>query len=136
MSEKQNSAKNEAAIRGLVENWASAVRNKDMEQILAHHAADMLMFDVPAPLQLKGIEAYKQSWNSFFHWLDRRGTFDLSELSITAGTDIAFCHALIHCGNARSSGQKDDLTVRLTIGLKKINGEWIILHEHHSAPAE
>lgn len=136
MSDKPSSAKDEDGIRSLVENWARAVRNKDVEQILAHHAADILMFDVPVPLQLKGIEAYKQSWNSFFDWLDRGGTFDLSELSITAGTDIAFCHAIIHCGNPRGSGQEDDLTVRLTIGLKKINGEWMILHEHHSAPAE
>ena len=122
----QNQTKtNEAQIRELVENWASAVRNKDM-----------VMFDVPPPLQLKGIEAYQASWSEFFFWLERGGTFELSDLSITTGTDVAFCHALIHCGNPRSSGRKDDLTVRLTIGFKQVNGEWTIVHEHHSEPAE
>jgi len=37
----------EAHIRELVESWATAVRRKDMEAILAHHAPDLLMFDVP-----------------------------------------------------------------------------------------
>ncbi len=60
---------NEAHIREVVEHWASAVRKKDMEAILAHHAPDLLMFDVPPPLQLKGIEAYKASWSKFFPWL-------------------------------------------------------------------
>jgi ketosteroid isomerase-like protein len=61
---------NEAQIRELVESRANAVRNKDMEAILAHHAPDMLMFDVPPPLQLKGIEAYKAPWSGFFFWLE------------------------------------------------------------------
>lgn len=126
----------EAQIRELVESWASAVRHKDMEAILAHHAPDLLMFDVPPPLQLKGIEAYEASWSDFFLWLDRGGTFQLSDIRVTTGSDVGFCHALIHCGNPRSSGRKDDLTVRLTIGLKKVNSEWTIVHEHHSEPAE
>ncbi len=126
----------EAQIRELVESWAAAVRHKDMEAILAHHAPDMLMFDVPPPLQLKGIEAYEASWSGFFFWLDRGGTFQLSDISVTTGSDVAFCHAIIHCGNPRSSGRKEDLTVRLTIGLKKVNNEWTIVHEHHSEPAE
>ena len=135
MNQNQTST-NEAQIRELVESWATAVRHKDMEAILAHRAPDLLMFDVPPPLQLNGIEAYRASWSKFFPWLERGGTFQLSDISVTTGSDVAFCHALIRCGNPRSSGRKDDLTVRLTIGFKQVNGEWTIVHEHHSEPAE
>jgi len=53
--------KDEAAIRGLIENWAKAVRNKDIDGILANHALDILMFDVPPPIQSKGIDAYRKT---------------------------------------------------------------------------
>jgi hypothetical protein len=28
------------------------------------------MFDVPPPMQSKGIEAYRKSWDLFFSWSD------------------------------------------------------------------
>ena len=40
---------NETQIRALVQKWAKAVRAKDMEGALAHHASDIVMFDVPVP---------------------------------------------------------------------------------------
>ena len=56
----------EAAIRAQIEAWAAAVRRRDMIGILKNHAADMIMFDVPPPLQLRGIAAYEASWPQFF----------------------------------------------------------------------
>ena len=53
MSASANRTADEAAIRELVENWASAVRTKDLNGILANHSPDMLMFDVPPPLNQK-----------------------------------------------------------------------------------
>jgi ketosteroid isomerase-like protein len=34
-----------------------------------------------------------------------------------------------------TEGGNIDLDFRLTIGLRKINGQWIVSHEHHSVPA-
>lgn len=36
---------NEKQIRTVIDNWAKAVRNRDMDGILANHAADILMYD-------------------------------------------------------------------------------------------
>jgi ketosteroid isomerase-like protein len=44
----------EAEIRDLIEAWAAAVRRRDLAGILRNHSADILMFDVPLPLQSKG----------------------------------------------------------------------------------
>src|SRR5262249_20443703 len=57
---------NEAEIRELVENWANAVRAKEMKGVLARHADDIVMFDVPMPLQSRGIDEYKRTWDLFF----------------------------------------------------------------------
>jgi ketosteroid isomerase-like protein len=56
MSEHANTE--EIRIKALLEAWANAVRRHDVPAILARHEPDMVMFDLPPPLQCKGIEAY------------------------------------------------------------------------------
>jgi uncharacterized protein (TIGR02246 family) len=117
----------ERQIRALVENWAKAVREQDMAGVLARHTEDIVMFDVPPPVRSKGIAAYEKTWDLFFaNSPGGEGAFDLSELEIQAGDTVAFCHALIDVVGS---------TARLTIGLRKVRGEWRIAHEHHSYPA-
>jgi uncharacterized protein (TIGR02246 family) len=125
----------DTAIRHLVENWARAVRSKNLNGILARHSPDMLMFDVPPPLQSKGLEAYRQTWDVFFSWWQDSGVFDIREMNITAGIDVAFVTALMRCSGTETNGDKTDLDFRLTVGLRKIDGEWVVMHEHHSIPA-
>jgi ketosteroid isomerase-like protein len=36
---------------------------------------------------------------------------------------------------ARPGGNVAELDFRLTICLRKIGGQWIVMHEHHSIPA-
>jgi uncharacterized protein (TIGR02246 family) len=135
MSANDNRTTDEAAIRDLVENWARAVRTKNLDGILANHSPDMLMFDVPPPIQSKGIEAYRKTWDLFFSWSQDSEAFDISEMNITAGNDVAFVTALMRCVGTEANGDKIELEFRLTIGLRKIDGQWIIMHEHHSIPA-
>jgi uncharacterized protein (TIGR02246 family) len=135
MSANDNRKTDEAAIRDLVENWARAVRTKNLDGILANHAPDMLMFDVPPPIQSKGIEAYRKTWDPFFSWSQDSGVFDISEMNITAGNDVAFVTALMRCAGTEANGDQTELEFRLTIGLRKIDGQWTVIHEHHSIPA-
>jgi ketosteroid isomerase-like protein len=125
----------EVAIRELVDNWASGVRRKDLSAILLNHSANMLMFDVPPPLASKGIEAYRKTWDLFFSWARDPVVFDINEIDITAGDDVAFVTALMRCAGTERSGQAIELDFRLTIGLRKIDYQWIVAHEHHSIPA-
>jgi uncharacterized protein (TIGR02246 family) len=122
------------AIRAQIEAWAAAVRARDMAGILRNHAADMVMFDVPLPLHLRGIAAYEASWPQFFEASPKPIRFDIMDLQITAGNDVAFALALMRC--AMIEGGNLDLDFRLTVGLRKIDGRWIVTHEHHSVPAE
>jgi ketosteroid isomerase-like protein len=125
---------NEAQIRQLVENWAKAVRNKDIDAILAHHSEDIVMYDVPEPFQSVGIDPYRKTWDLFFAFT-KSGVFDIQELHITADENVAFCFAKMKCEDKSKSEEFVPLDFRLTIGLKKINNQWTIIHEHHSIPA-
>jgi ketosteroid isomerase-like protein len=135
MSTTNDRSKDEAETRDLVESWARAVRTKNLDGILANHSSDILMFDVPPPAQSKGIEAYKKTWHVFFDWFQDSGVFDISELNITAGNDVGFGSALMRCGGTEPNGDKIELDFRLTICLRKIDGRWTVMHEHHSVPA-
>jgi len=135
MVEKQTESGNESAIRNVIELWTAAVRRRDYEGILRNHSSDFVMFDVPPPFQLKGIEAYKKSWDLFFSWSSDPIPFDITEMNITAGSDVAFAVATMRCAEPGINGEPKGLNFRLTIGLRKINGQWTITHEHHSVPA-
>jgi ketosteroid isomerase-like protein len=119
----------------LIENWAKAVRYKDMEGILAHHSDDIVMYDVPKPFQSIGIDAYRKTWDIFFKYT-KPGVFDIKELQIVADENIAFCFATMMCADKSNSSEYIDLDFRLTVGLQKINDQWTIIHEHHSIPSE
>ncbi len=102
----------ETPIRTLVENWARAVREGDMENILAHHTDDVVMFDVPPPLQSKGMAAYKKTWDLFFKYSPGgEGSFNIDDLKITAGDTVAFCHGLLRIG-----GEKNPMRFSRRIG--------------------
>ena len=124
--------RDEALIRALLENWARAVREADMESVLAHHAEAIVMFDVPAPLQVRGIDDYRRQWELIFKE-QGEGAFDLGDLEIAAGSDVAFAHAILTCGTNDPASR---FRVRLTVGLRKVDGDWLVTHEHHSVPAE
>jgi len=62
----QPSSPDDAAIRNLVEKWARAVRAKDFDGILAHHSSGILMFDIPPPLESRGIDSYRETWDLFY----------------------------------------------------------------------
>ncbi|HEX3809979.1 MAG TPA: SgcJ/EcaC family oxidoreductase [Rhizomicrobium sp.] len=131
----QNGSQDETAVRKVIEEWARAVRGKDMEGILRHHAADMSMFDVPPPFQSKGIDAYRETWQTFFTWAHNPVVYSIKEMNVVAGSDVAFVVASMQCAGREASGEDIELDFRLTVGLRKIDGQWTIVHEHHSIPA-
>jgi ketosteroid isomerase-like protein len=126
---------NEIQIKQLIENWAKAVRDRDLQKILAYHSDDIVMYDVPKPFQSVGIDAYRKTWDIFFKYT-KPGIFDIQELSVFADSNIAFCFATMKCADKSSSSDYIELDFRLTIGLKKIHEQWTIVHQHHSIPGE
>ena len=122
-------------IRELIERWAKAVRDHDFDGILACHATNILMFDVPLPFESRGTEAYRETWNLFYSCQPEPIAFDIQRMDVVAGAEVAFVAALMQCKEEGKNGELTELNFRLTVGLRKIEGQWTILHEHHSVPA-
>ena len=104
-----------------------------MEGVLADHAADIVMFDVPPPHDgVRGLDAYRETWPGFFEWQAQGASFGIVRLDITAGADVAYAHALLRCGTPDELAEHPDRRLRLTIGLRRRQGRWTVDHEHHS----
>jgi len=87
----------ETEVRSLIERWSMAVRGQDRAGIRANHADDILMFDVPPPLRSRGIAEYMATWELFFGSVEEPIVFNLTDVEITAGIDVAFATAIGHC---------------------------------------
>ncbi len=135
MDESHRSSEDAAAVRSVVESWAAAVRRRDYGGILQHHSSDIVMFDVPPPFQSRGIDAYRMTWDTFFSWSSDPIPFAFTDMSITAGSEVAFVVGTLRCVEPGADGGHKGLDVRLTVGLRKIDGQWTVTHEHHSVPA-
>jgi uncharacterized protein (TIGR02246 family) len=136
-SEADVSTYDERQIRTLIERWAKAVHAGDLDGVLADHARDIVMFDVPPPEDgVRGLDAYRETWPPFFEWQRQGASFEIVSLEVTTGTDVAFAHALLRCGTPEELTSDPANRLRLTIGLRKEGGRWLVAHEHHSFPSK
>ena len=123
-------------IRALITGWAEAVHRGDLPGVLVDHAEDIVMFDVPPPYEgVRGLAGYRATWPQFFEWQARGAAFEIVDLDITAGGDVAYAHALLRCGLPHELAENPANRLRLTIGLRKQDGRWVVAHEHHSFPS-
>jgi uncharacterized protein (TIGR02246 family) len=128
-------SQDEAEIRGLIERWAKAVRDEDRAGIRADHDDGILMFDVPPPFLSRGLDAYMATWDTFYSAAEKPFAFALDDVEVSCGEDVAFATALGRCVNIDNRGKREPLEFRLTMGLRKVDGRWRVMHEHHSLPA-
>ena len=123
----------ERQIRTLVERWAAAVHSGDIDAVLADHADDIVMFDVPPPhAGHRGKAQYAAAWPEFLQWQAGGALFEITELDVTADGDVAYAFALLRCGPPEWYEAEPEKRLRLTLGLRRESGRWRIAHEHHS----
>ncbi len=124
----------EAQIRALIEGRVPALAVKDATALTSHDATDIVIFDVVGPLRHRGADAHAArvaDWLSLY----RDGVdYQIRDLSIAAGTDIAFCHYLYRVGGVMTDGTQVGMWVRSTICFRKTERGWTIAHEHSSVP--
>jgi ketosteroid isomerase-like protein len=98
----------------------------------AHHAPDLLSYDLAPPLatrgpDIPGLKAWLAGWDGPIE-------HEIRDLSIEAGDGVAFSTSLNRMRATSTSGQQVDLWTRATIGFRKADGRWLAVHEHVSVP--
>lgn len=134
MATQNRIAIDEAQIRRLIEDRVKAVRAKNINGVMSNHAPGILSFDVVNPLQYAGSDTVRERAEEWFSWYQGPIGYEVRDLSITTGDDVAFCHYLYRVSGTRTDGGKVDMWVRATVCYRKIDGTWMITHEHNSVP--
>jgi uncharacterized protein (TIGR02246 family) len=130
----ENQASDEKILREMIAKWSAAAKRRDYNGVMANHAPDFLMFDVPPPFQAEGLEAYRKTWDLFFDSMAEPPAFDFSDIRLRIGQDMAFATAHGRCLTKVKDGI-EEILFRLTMCFQRRDGKWLIVHEHHSTPA-
>ena len=126
----------ESEVRAVLEAWAAATRHNQKDNILRNHASDLVIFDVLPPMKYESAESYRRSWDEWQPETQGEAVFRLEGLSITAGDNVAFAHSFIRCGGTLPDGRTFQDLVRATFCLRKVDGAWVVQHQHVSKPFE
>jgi len=121
-------------IRELIDSWAVAVRAKDLEAVLEHYSSDVVAFDVVDPLQYKGTDELRQRLTDWLFSFEGHMGFEVSDVEVAAGKDVAFCYAINRVIGTKSDGSRIDMCWRATLCWRNVAGRWVITHSHASVP--
>jgi ketosteroid isomerase-like protein len=128
---------NQTQIREIIEAKAAALHTGDVKAMLAYFAPEVVEYTLAPPLRQPTDArdpAPVERWIATFEAPPAR---EVTRLEITAGDDVAFATSL-DCLTATPKGMTDSFSMwyRVTLGLRRIDGRWLITHEHHSVPFE
>jgi ketosteroid isomerase-like protein len=126
----------EADIRQRIEAGVAAGRAEDLEGVMALYAPDVVSFDVGSPLRSAGAEAKRRAWLEVFAMYQRPIRYEVRDLDITVGDDVAFGHSVNRIGAVLKNGDTIGFWLRWTTCFAKINGNWLIVHDHVSVPVD
>jgi ketosteroid isomerase-like protein len=124
-------------IRRVVLERAAAVAKKDAKLMVAHNAPSMVEYNLAPPLRQpsagRDVEPV-QKWLDTFHG---PMSVEVRDLEVTADGSVAFCTSL-NCLTATPVGETDSFSLwfRVTLGLRRIDETWLVVHEHESIPFE
>ena len=129
-------ATDEADIRQLIASMAEAIRRGDLEELRTCFAPDVVSFDVGPHLQSVGIAAKMQNWIDAFTVFQPPLGYEIRDLTISISGDIALGHSFNRLSGTLKNGNEKRLGpwVRYTGGFSKIDGAWLIAHDHVSTP--
>lgn len=125
----------EARIRRLITDRAAAIRARDIDGALAHHAPDLVAYDLAPPLRARGPDALdRTALQEWFSTWDGPIDYEVRDLEVTAGVGLAYAHSLDRIAGTRTDGQRTSVWVRVTVCLRKRGDEWQVTHTHASVP--
>lgn len=125
----------EASIRQLIDKLVEAIHTRDVAGLRTCFSADIVSFDFEPPLQHLGAEAKLKNWEEAFTVLQPPLEYEIRDLTITVGEDVAFVHGINRLSGS-SNENRVGAWVRWTAGLRKVDGKWLIVHDHVSVPVD
>jgi ketosteroid isomerase-like protein len=125
----------EEVVRQRIEHLAAAIRAKDRDAIQRIYGEDIVSFDVEPPLTHVGVADKLANWDGLFARYASL-EYEVRELQVTTSGDVAFAHSLNRIGGTLHEGTQASHWIRCTNCLRRIDGDWRVVHDHVSVPFE
>jgi uncharacterized protein (TIGR02246 family) len=136
MALAKNHFMEETQIRDLLDGWAQAFQARDLDRLMSHYTDDVVVFDLMPPLRYEGKEAYRKLWEETLPSMGEDTRIELADQHVVVDEEVAFCHGLCRFQGTDADGRQVDIWSRMTEGLRKADGRWLICHEHFSNPID
>ena len=125
----------EQEIRDVIAHYRTAANRRDLQAVMQCYAAtdELLVYDVSnAPF--RGRAAVTQDWE---HFISAMTAIDLQfryiEVMVSPGGEFAFAHFIERASLTPKQGaQLVNDNLRTTQIFQKLDGRWLIVHEHKS----
>lgn len=124
----------EAAIRAIIEARCRAVGVGNVDAMTADIADEVVIFDVVGPLGNQGKAASRERAEQWLGGYDGPVSWETARVRVAADGDVAFSHGLSHVTGKLKTGDSVDMWFRTTLGFRRIDGRWRIVHDHSSDP--
>lgn len=127
----------EEQIHALRAEWLEAAQSRDLDRIMATYypGPDYLAYDVMPPFIFEGWDTFRAHWKRFFEMFDGDPIFERGVTKIHCSGDVAFSTGLTRFAGS-IAGKGFDMWSRETLGYRKLEGSWRIIHDHVSVPID
>jgi uncharacterized protein (TIGR02246 family) len=136
MAMAKNHVIEETQIREMMDDWVQAFQAKDLDRIMEHYADDITAFDLMPPLRFQGKDAYRKLWEEAFRQMEGSISIEFQEEKTVLDEEVAYSHYLTRFRGKQPNGEDMDVWSRSTMCFCKIEGKWLITHEHDSVPID
>jgi len=121
-------------IRALCDGVASAIRTRNLDQMMSAYAEDVVQFDATGALAQHGVTEVRATTRAWFDGWEGSINFEMRDLTIDVTGDIAFAHSFNRSAGTTKQGRDVAMWVRWTACFRKRDGAWRVVHEHVSVP--
>ena len=127
-----------AQIQKLEADFARAVEAKDVPAVMQTfvHDGTLVAFDVNPPRQHVGWDDYRNDWQGWLGNLAGPISYTVDDLHVVVDGTLAYGTSVQRGAWTEASGAPFRITLRVTDVYRKIDGRWLVVHEHISVPVD
>ena len=132
------SSQDEQEIRALAKELISACEKKDVAKIMSFYVPNetFVVFDLTPPPQFVGHKTEWKNYEDFYSAFPGEVDIDVAQFAVTVDGTMAFSHEFDTWRVTDKDGKQLSFTGRETYVYQKIQGKWLIVHEHCSVPVD
>jgi ketosteroid isomerase-like protein len=105
-----------------------------VDGLTADYAPDVVLYDVKPPYRLEGPAGIRRTWEQCLPYFPAKFVSERAEERLVVGADAAFYHGLHHVRPLAGHGGAGMTWIRVTVCYRKVEGRWLVAHEHVSVP--